>query len=224
MKYIIALLTLLFSSSIFALPHKYDKTIPLRPQNIVVQISCETDEKDNDLGDTFQVSVKNIPKTDILSQLIIENMDDIFALRSCSDIKKIISIPDSEWIGPQVPKFPLIPSLAVYNLSNGSQNWLLIKDLTASSELQPIYYVFLWNKNRWQEQPNFFNGLSFYGFEKDNIITGYYESSFFIRHINRLKGTKLEILRKEVLIDGQIIKTYKANEEIIPDEAFISQK
>lgn len=219
----ITTLFLLFFISLatFAQPHKYDKTISLSPKNIVIEISCEKDPDNDGLGDDFHITVKDIPTTDILNRLMLENLDDIFALSNCSDIKKIISVPDSEWIQQKAPNYPLTTSLAVYNFKINAQNWLLIKDLTASSTLQPIYYAFLWKNNRWQEQPNFFGGISFYGFEKDNVITGFYESSFFIRHINRLKGTSLEIIKKEVIVDEQVIKTYKANEEIIPDEAFV---
>ncbi len=190
----------------------------LKPQKVTIDISCEK-IKNSDKGDDIDVTFRRSPKSSALNQLLLKNAQEVLALKSCEDFEQLTSVPTSRWIQHQEPTFPLaVPSMPLYNFKVGSLHWLYVKDLAASTENQPIYHAYFWQKNRWQEVPDFFKGLSFYGFEGKNVITGFYEGPYFIKHISSLSGQRLIPVTKEVWVGDELVKSYSK------DDAFVFER
>ncbi len=213
-KTVLLLASLLFGGLVSAQALTRTLVFKLQPQNTIAVVSC-TAGKDEQ-SDTFQVSLKNQPKAQVLSQLMLENTQEVLALQSCADFNKLPVAPTSEWIQYQTPAYPLaVPPSPMYNYQQNKIHWLLLKDLSASSENEPFYQAFVWQQGTWQHLPDFFKGLSFYGFEGQNMITGFYESGFFIKHTNQVKGTLLHATKKEVWTDEQMVKPYTEEEATV---------
>ena len=193
--------------------------IDLKPQKLMVHASCEV-IPGSQFGDDIQVSLANGGTGEVLKQLILENAQDIWAIRTCADFERMLAIPSSKWIVNTAPAFPLaVPSAAIYNFSLGKQHWLLVKDIGASTENEPVFHAFIWKNRTWQNVPDFFAGLSFYGFdERRNVITGFYEGGFFVKHTSSLSGMKLKTIKKEVWVDNHLVKTYSPDDTVVFDE------
>ena len=206
-KTVLLFTSLLLGGLASAQPLTRTLVFKLQPQIVTAVVSCTKGSSDQ--SDTFQLNLKNQPKAQVLGQLMLENTQEVLALQSCVDFSKLPVTQTSEWIQYQAPAYPLaVPPSPMYNYQQNKSHWLLLKDLSASSENEPFYQAFVWQQGTWQHLPDFFKGLSFYGFEGQNMITGFYESGFFIKHTNQVKGAQLQAIKKEVWTDEQMIKPY----------------
>ena len=189
--------------------------IDLKPQKVTIDISCEK-IKNSEAGDDIEVKFRRSSKSHALHQLLLKNAQEVLALKSCEDFEQLASVPTARWIQHQTPAFPLsVPSMPLYNFKVGTLHWLYVKDLGASTENQPFYSAFYWQKDHWQVVPDFFNGLSFYGFEGKNVITGFYEGAFFVKHTSSLSGHRLIPITKQVWVGDKLVKHYSPDEEIV---------
>ena len=189
--------------------------IDLKPQKVTIDISCEK-IKNSDQGDDIDVTFRRLPKSPALKQLLLKNAQEVLALKSCEDFGQLASVPTAKWIQHQAPAFPLsVPSMPLYNFKVDGTHWLYVKDLGASTETQPVYSAFYWQTDRWLEVPDFFKGLSFYGFEGKNVITGFYEGAFFVKHTSSLSGHRLVPITKQVWVGDELVKHYSPDEEIV---------
>ncbi|WP_434779689.1 hypothetical protein [Neisseria sp. Ec49-e6-T10] len=208
-------LGLLFLSSLCVAQDKQILTFPIEPQAIKVDLSCEP-KQDELFGDNISYQLIGQKQLgDKLSQLILDNAQEVFAIRTCQEFDDLTKPNPAIWVMNKKPNYPLAtPSLPFYNFKFQQQYWLLVKDIAFSTENQPMYHVFVWRKGQWQEQEDFFKDLAFYGFEGDNFISGFYEGAYFMKHTSILEKGHLTPLKKEVWVNDQLVKPYEPDNSV----------
>lgn len=198
--------TYLISSFIWAAePIAFELSTPTQPNRINIKGVCQDGS-----NHTFRISLNTslaIPAPLLASLQENLNNADVPENINCQNLIERIKQSDYSWISNTIPSFPIDPKIAIYSFVPPKQNahWLILKDQGRSTDTAPFYQLFIWKNKKWVEQSNFFQNVSFYGFESKYIITGAYEGPYFIKLISQVKNNQLSLVRKEMWENDQLV-------------------